>query len=390
MGLSALANEHSLISWKAALFLALALKLQYVFQNISDPWNPKKQLNVFMKIFHTSLSRFGQLWNQYEIHGVDKIRDHPVGGSLLVGYHSRPTVDLMYLFATLKPKIIVSHLFFRVPFFNPILDQMGVIPSKAIGQRSPEESFIEAITTPGRPTVLLPGGIYDAMKPYDQKHTVNWKNPPGFARVMCDHKDLLKQKGGVQVIPFYTRNCELAFSHVKVLHDFFGSTGMMMYRSFNKGNLILLPFLLTCFLCAFGFLFLPNRVKLDTYLGEALTLQDHETAEEFGKRVATSVQDLINKVRKMDEKNGKVKINRVTAETLSEQVNVFILGSYALVQNVLFVLVILCLIWTTFLPVLVFTIVKTILKVVSKQPKELAASRRDSSESNKNTNKKVD
>lgn len=367
MGLSALVEGHSLISWRAALFLALALKLQYVFYKIADPWNPKKQLNIFMKIVHTSLSRFGQMWNNYQIHGIDKIRNHPVGGSLLVGYHSRPTLDLIYLFATLKPKIIASHLFFRIPFFNFILDSMGVIPSKTIGHRSPEETFIESITTPGRPTVLLPGGIHDAMKPYDQKHLVQWKNPPGFARVMCNNRELLKKRNGVQVIPFYTRNCELAFSHFKVLHDFFGNYGMAMYNSFNKGNLILLPFLLTCFLCSFGFILLPNRVKLETFLGDPLTLEDNETAEEFGKRVADGVQALIIKVQAMDAKEGS--IAKVEVDTWVEQLNIIILGTYTFVHNFVLVVTLLIIIWSSFPPLLLYTILSLFVKFPSKSSK---------------------
>ena len=355
--------SSSLLTWQNSVLFALLLKLQYVFYDIPDPWNPNQQLNVFMKIFHTSMTSFAKYWNGFEIHDIDKIQQFP-GGSLLVGYHSRPTLDLVYLLATLKPKIVVTHLFFRVPLMQGILDMMGLIPSKSVGHRSPEESFVDAITTPGRPTVLLPGGIHDAMKPYDQKYTVNWNNPPGFARVMAKHKDLLHQRHGVQVIPFYTRNSELAFYHIPILHDYFGNMGMNMYNSFNKGNLILLPFLLTTFLLAFGFLLLPKRVKLVTYLGDPLMMEDNESAEDFGKRVSKSVQELVNEVNKLDvKKNGEKSIlYKEDHGGVFDDFNTVVMGTYTLVQNAMFIGSILVMIWSMFPPLILYSIFKLCVK----------------------------
>lgn len=55
----------------------------------------------------------------------------------------------------------------------------------------------------------------------------------------------------------------------------------------------------TLVLISLGNFLFPLPVKLDTYFGQPLTMQENETSEEFGKRVAKQTQLLIDEVNNL-------------------------------------------------------------------------------------------
>ncbi len=242
------------------LFTVLALlKLQYVWYDIRDPWavttteskEIRQQLPFLQKIFFTSIESFARFWNGYEIHNTDQLH-RLQGGRLLVGYHSRPTLDLMYFFCTLKPKILVSYLIFKIPFLNKMLGSLGIISSKS-NDKGNEETFVENITTGGKPLVLLPGGAFECLKRFDQRYQVLWKDEPGFARIMCKFRKEITEAGGVHVIPFYTTHCEEIYWQTEWSYNTTHWVIDKLYSSFKDGNILIMPIMLTIMMWSSGF-----------------------------------------------------------------------------------------------------------------------------------------
>ncbi len=326
----------TLLSWKGALICALLLKLQYLFKDIPDPWAPKgirrAQLNLIQKLFFCSVENFAKYWHGYEVRNAEQLHDLP-GSCLMLGYHSRCSVDLLYLFSILKPKMLVSYLFFRIPLVNYFLGSLGMLSSRP-GNKSSEESFIEAITSGGKPLILLPGGEFEAYKSYHQRYKLQWKEEPGFARVMCKYRDEIKMKGGVNVIPFFTTNSEEAYLHSQYTYDLTGKWVEQLYNSFKGGNIIVLPLMLTVMAMGFGFILLPTRAKLVTHLGEPIHLQNDETPEKFAERIRTALQDLIDKVNR--ENAEKKLCPYVQCFSMVDYLNELAFGTYTFVQNCAF------------------------------------------------------
>jgi hypothetical protein len=269
------------------------LKLQYLFFPIHDYWSGRT-LNPLEKLVLVGVQRFIEFWHGFEIHGMEKIRDIK-GGRLLLGYHTRNSVDLMYLISAIKPVILVSVLFFKVPINKHLLPFIGFMPSKN------ETSFVDALLeSDKKPVMLLPGGVFECFKPYDEQYRVTWKSVPGYARIIFEQKEKFKEKG-MSVIPFYTKNCERIYYQSPSWYEKTGKMARELYHRFRNGEMLMMCQTLTVSLFSWGFGVLPVPVKLDTYFGKPISCKDDETVEQFSYRIHKHLEQIIEIVNDSDD-----------------------------------------------------------------------------------------
>jgi hypothetical protein len=364
-----------LFSWQGVGFFVAAVKFQYLLQDIADPWSAqlqttavsgraKRQLSILQKLFLCNIEEFGNYWNGYEIHNGEQLTELcRRSGCLLVGYHSRPTIDLVYLFAKLKPRIIVHYLAFKVPVLREILTSLGVVSSRQDGYDL-EQSFVETVTSRVNhsPVILLPGGRFECIKSYDQRYQVLWKDIPGFVRVLCEHRQTVASNGGVTILPFFTAQCEDAYWHSPWTYDTTKWLADSLYESFLAGNTLVMPIMLTTMLCSLGFLLLPRRVKLDTYIGEPITLKTDEEALDFARRIKSELQSLMNRHHHDHCSQPRdASLRLVTPTGCVDHLVSSMYGMYTLVQNATFVGVLLAAFWVAAPGVVVVTSVSNLL-----------------------------
>ena len=159
-----------------------------------------------------------------------------------------------------------------------------------------EDQFVTTLYNSKKPLLLLPGGIFEFFKEYKLRYHIQWKEIPGFVRVICNNPKYLGSN--TKVIPFYTIKCENCYYHHELFYNNFGKFGNYCYNYCKKGSyyMVLLPFTISIILLSFGFFLLPRRIKLDTYFGEPLQLHQNETAQSFAKRIKIVTQELIDKI----------------------------------------------------------------------------------------------
>lgn len=328
------------------LFISLGFKIKYVFEDIRCPWTGN-QLFWVQKVFFRSLEDFAKFWHKYEIHDLEYLNYNANESYLLVGYHSRTVLDLIYTICTLKPRALISHLVFEIPVIKHFLEPLGFIPSKLEDGKPADEKFVQALLTSPVPLLLLPGGVWECLKPYDQQNKIQWKSVPGYVRVLFENKAKFVNRK-VKVVPFYTRNCELCYSNYETLHDIAGNIGMKLYNQYKSGNVLVLPIMLTIILLSFGNIFLPRPVKLDTFIGQPLVMEEKETAEAFALRVNQSMQVLIDSSIATQQK--KVR------EIPSAEKERLCIAVYTVVQNIVLLGLLLTCIWLTYPFLLAYTL----------------------------------
>eukprot|EP00981_Chlorochromonas_danica_P015037 scaffold10132_cov169-Ochromonas_danica.AAC.2 len=73
-----------------------------------------------------------------------------------------------------------------------------------------------------------------------------------------------------------------------------------------------MPPMLVMMLYSVGFIFLPKPIKLDTYFGSPLVLQEGESAENFATRVKLALQELIDHVETLDDPPSRPWLERLS------------------------------------------------------------------------------
>jgi len=53
----------------------------------------------------------------------------------------------------------------------------------------------------------------EALKQYDERHEIHWKNISGFVKLIYNNP--LKLSINTKIIPFYTKNCEHIYYHTE-------------------------------------------------------------------------------------------------------------------------------------------------------------------------------
>ena len=326
------------------LFLLIFPKLKYLFKSKACLWD-SKLLNWFQTCSFGGVLDFARFWNQYEVHGLEKVKNMN-GNCLLVGYHSRCTLDLVYVLVSIQPAVIATHLMFKIPFMRWVLAQANILPSGT--DEHAEMGFIKALCGK-RPVLLLPGGVYECLKPINEIGRIQWKELPGFARIIHKEKELLGNR--TKVFPFYTKNCEQSFYRNDFIYEGCGKWSCYMYDLFRKGHIWFMPIMLTFMFISIGFKILPRPVKLDTYIGDAVVLKEGESAEDFGLRVAEATQSLVDKVEALPQietvycklRRSTDPADRVQLAILSIQM--VLVGIYTVIQNVFIFLGVILSIW---------------------------------------------
>lgn len=122
-----------------------------------------------------------------EVEGLEHLTD---GAALFVGTHNGGTAtpDLYALLLAFTRRFgIESPLFglahkavFKIPFFGRFCAQGGAIPA------SPEAA--STVLEAGFPVMVYPGGDIDALKPFSERHRINFAGRRGFVRTALRHQ----------------------------------------------------------------------------------------------------------------------------------------------------------------------------------------------------------
>jgi hypothetical protein len=309
---------------------------------------------IYVHFGYMCVREFASFWHQYEVHGLhhlEKSRDNCV----LVGYHSRPTLDIIYAQSFLFPiSSLVSYIFFSIPFAAGPLRASNCIPSSTSTQPS-DQSFINAVVGKEIPLLLCPGGAYECVKKWEMKYRVDWKERPGFIRVLygtpaAEEPDTpiataraspakrrrrssvpaAKSNGKsrarsasprrrrapargapatrrprvvgekTKIVPFFTHNCEEIFWNVQWMYDLTSDAMrwvLVVLKRRNGSALLktaLMPLVAPLLAVSLGFALLPLPVKLDLHIGHPLTIRSTESEAAFAKRVTAAMQNLID------------------------------------------------------------------------------------------------
>ena len=308
----------------------IAPKIPGIFSRQRDLWTDKLP-HWYVRIFFGGVKQFAKFWHRYEIHGFENLRK---SNCLLVGYHSRCTLDGVYATAFVEPTTIISPIFFAVPFSNIMFETLHCVSSHSKGM-STSASFVNTVTKGDRPTLLFPGGHYECYKPVSNKYKVMWKELPGYARILLEEPTRPGQD--TVVVPFYTHDGEGIYATSDWWYDYSGKEVLKNFREFENGNMWLLPLLMPKTLAALGMILLPRPVKLDLHFGSPLTPRRDEDAVQFAKRVKEATQSLIDDVREKAAING----DQDNRTILSMLLRYPVYTTYALLQNTFM--------WSTFL-----------------------------------------
>ena len=162
---------------------------------------PSREGAVF-GLFFLCLKDFAKFW--FNFNPAKRYREHQRKDmkTLYVTYHSRCSLDLFLIVASLRPTVLVSFFFFKVPVISWLARCVGAIPSKSQRDgKEAEDGFINHLRSTSehaRPILLVPGGTHEFAKTTSERYTVCWKETPGFARVLHEQK-----MTNVQIIPVF-------------------------------------------------------------------------------------------------------------------------------------------------------------------------------------------
>ena len=270
------------------LMISIILKLKPTFTFRSCRWTQKSE-NVIVRVLVECLGDFCRYWHDYEYHGLEEIHDG--NRVLLVGYHSRCTLDLFYVASVVRPAVVASYLLFLVSFIGDLFRLCHVIPSKGGGDPNAEKEFINLLTDGKRPVMLLPGGAPECLHTFNRRFRVDWLDEPGYARLIAkDHR----LASNISIIPFYTRNCENIYFTTVWWHDYSARVITQWIKEIKGGCYWkLMPLLYTTFF-SLGFFLFPLPVKLDTYFGKPIQLKKAEDAKSLATRVKFALHNLMD------------------------------------------------------------------------------------------------
>jgi hypothetical protein len=170
--------------------------------------------NLFQRWFAGNMLSFASIWFGYMVHDepLDGVNPPPGGGRLLVGYHSRPSVDLLYFMLTHHTATVVHDLLCDTPLIGDMLALLDVVPARAGHyDNKAVDRFVQRLIaqkgdrhspTQQQPLLLLPGGAYECYKLLEERGKPVWHRDPGFAREVCRHRSRLT---GLMIVPVYTR-----------------------------------------------------------------------------------------------------------------------------------------------------------------------------------------
>lgn len=317
-----------------ALFVtlfALLIKLQPLLKKpTANRW--KEMPNLFQRLLSENFNNFASYWNEHEIHHADKIQPK---NTLLVGAHSRSTFDNFYVITALQPAFIASHFLFAIPGVATIFTWWGASPSKGIHGLSSDDEFLSLVVDGEKPLLTLPGGAYEAFRTFENRFTLDWKEEPGFARILASYaarKDVSKATiESTQICPFFTKNGDSIYYNHPWWYTYSSSYARHGLHMIAKKHMEYTPSLLLFGGGGLGFLLFPRPIKLDTYIGDPIYLKAGESAKDLAARVRLSLQTLIDETNRLPDREFSS-----SGGALSFFFAV-LYGSFMLIQNILFI-----------------------------------------------------
>ncbi len=132
----------------------------------------------FLKPLLAGLAKY----HRYEISGFEHVP--ATGGALLVFTHSLATYDILLFGAEvyLKKRRLIASLADRLIFKTPVLREVA----KHVGALEGEPKAARALLDAGRLVGVAPGGMREALRPWQQRYTVDWQRRTGFARLALE------------------------------------------------------------------------------------------------------------------------------------------------------------------------------------------------------------
>lgn len=361
--------------WIGLLLIAVGAKLQYLWWDGIPAYrkrrSPQPTPALQRVVFH-SLGSFARYWHRYELQNaevIDEVLDAK-RSCLMLGYHSRCTVDLAFVLALLQAKILVTPLFFAMPLVDVLVSQLGLLPAKALRRNhaTAKENDAEAHATFMRhlaqtddPVVLLPGGIFECLKPHDQRYRLQWKRAPGFARAMAAHMPHWRHTAGVSVVPFFTTQSEDIYWTTPAWYDGLAHAFRYFYAHIvERDNVLAIPCALLAGVASLGVTLCPRPVRLTTVCGAPVHWQAADNAESFAGRVEQALQQLI------DEHQPRAAAQRGEAQSSAERrgggaVAVAVAVAYTagtVLQNAVLLAAIVAAMVLTWLPLLVYCVAR--------------------------------
>jgi hypothetical protein len=276
------------------IFLAILLPKLYplfIHPRPIDRWTGKPISWIHLFTTYNFLL-FASYWNNYKSHNDSSITSN----TLLIGYHTRSTFDNLYVLASIQPSFIASYFLFHIPFISQVFEFYNAISSKGLNSTTTDHHFIQLLLHDSRPVLVLPGGSYEAYKPYEEIDQIDWKDEPGFARLLVNYSKEYPALHEINVIPFYTKNGDEIFFHHRWWYSLTSRYAREALLQIRHGNYFYLFNLMFFGGLGLGFLLFPKPIPLETFYGHPLKLKRNETAKEFGKRVQHELQSLINQV----------------------------------------------------------------------------------------------
>jgi hypothetical protein len=123
--------------------------------------------------------------NQHIIKVTDEIK------YLMIGYHSRSTIDFLYFASSFPSSIFVIHILFYLPGFKYLFPFFGLLPARDVKRNSSyhsnSEYFLQTILSSNRPIILIPGGATECLKDFSNLYHLQWKKEMGFTRILRNY-----------------------------------------------------------------------------------------------------------------------------------------------------------------------------------------------------------
>jgi len=279
----------------------------------------------FARVYFGSIFRFCKFWNDFEVHGLDKV---PSNNCLLVGYHSRCTLDVFMATSYIRPSTIISYMFYTVPGIEWMLNALGCLPNRTKRHGSPEETFINTVVHGSKPVLLLPGGAHECEKMMNERYQIKWKEEPGFARILLRSPD--RPGANTSVVPFYTNNCEELYYTTQWWHDTSGQLMRNGLKAVRQGSFWLVPAMTVLGLFSLGLFLVPRSVKVDLYFGNPVVPRPNESPKSFAARVSDAAQELMDSVR---AKHQSKEYQDTERTRVSKYLRYPLYGIYIIVQN---------------------------------------------------------
>ncbi|KAL5273996.1 TMEM68.2 family protein [Megaselia abdita] len=243
------------------LVFSTALYLQYYHNSRLQPGEKTKfefWQDARRKVANFWLG-FARAWYNYEIVGLENLPKEP---SLLIAFHGAMPVDgyffmhSVFLKTQRQLSAVTDRFIEKFPAFRYYSECFQMSAANL-------EQCIQIIKR-GETLFILPGGAYEGHM--SQNYELKWRNRVGFAKVAIAAK--------VKIVPIFTTNIQEAYRTIGIFMGFWE-------WFYEKTRLPLVP------------MYGGFPVKLTTYVGKPIVIEDGMTPEEVKKTVMDEIEMMI-------------------------------------------------------------------------------------------------